>query len=82
MSAGETRPQRGSTATMGVKTRTRSSPLVDSASSSGSPGAWMVTDLSPRLLPSRLLARCLSRRSLREKTSFGSVKTDRRTETE
>lgn len=43
---------------------TRSSPRVDSASNSDSPGAWMVTDLSPRLLPSLLLERCLSRRSL------------------
>lgn len=42
---------------------TRSSPLVDSLSSRGSPGAWIVTDLSPRL-PSRLLERCRSRRSL------------------
>lgn len=43
---------------------TRSSPRVDSASNSDSPGAWMVTDLSPRLLPSLLLERCLSLRSL------------------
>lgn len=42
---------------------TLSSPRVDSLSSKGSPGAWMVTDLSPRL-PSRLLERCRSRRSL------------------
>lgn len=42
---------------------TLSSPRVDSLSSRGSPGAWMVTDLSPRL-PSRLLERCRSRRSL------------------
>lgn len=47
-------------------TLTRSSPLVDSLSSRGSPGAWIVTDLSPRL-PSRLLERCRSRRSLQQK---------------
>lgn len=44
---------------------TRSSPRVDSLSSRGSPGAWIVTDLSPRL-PSRLLERCRSRRSLQQ----------------
>lgn len=50
---------------------TRSSPRVDSASSSGSPGAWMVTDLSARLLLSRLLERCLSLRSLKTRdTSY------------
>lgn len=48
-----------------IPTLTRSSPRVDSLSSRGSPGAWIVTDLSPRL-PSRLLERCLSRRSLQE----------------
>lgn len=42
---------------------TLSSPRVDSLSSKGSPGAWIVTDLSPRV-PSRLLERCRSRRSL------------------
>lgn len=46
---------------------TRSSPLVDSLSSRGSPGAWIVTDLSPRL-PSRLLERCRSRRSLQQES--------------
>ena len=44
---------------------TRSSPRVDSLSSRGSPGAWIVTDLSPRL-PSRLLERCRSWRSLQQ----------------
>lgn len=48
---------------------TLSSPRVDSASSSGSPGVWMVTDLSPRLLLSRLLERCRSLRSLEDKTT-------------
>lgn len=48
-----------------IPTLTRSSPRVDSLSSRGSPGAWIVTDLSPRL-PSRLLERCLSRRSLQQ----------------
>lgn len=43
---------------------TRSSPRVLSASSSGSPGAWMVTDLSALLLLSLLFERCLSLRSL------------------
>lgn len=41
-------------------TLTRSSPLVDSLSSRGSPGAWIVTDSVPRL-PPRLLERCRSR---------------------
>ena len=41
------------------------SPLVDSLSSRGSPGAWIVTDLSPRL-PSRLFERWRSRRSLQQ----------------
>ena len=45
---------------------TLSSPRVDSLSNKGSPGAWMVTDLSPRL-PSRLFERCRSRRSLEGK---------------
>lgn len=36
---------------------TLSSPRVDSASRSGSPGVWMVTDLSPRLLLSLLFER-------------------------
>lgn len=47
---------------------TLSSPRVDSASSSGSPGVWMVTDLSPRLLLSLLLERWRSLRSLGEIT--------------
>jgi len=49
-----------------VRTLTLSSPRVDSASSSGSPGAWIITDLSPRMLLSRLLARCRSFLSLEE----------------
>lgn len=48
-------------------TLTLSSPLVDSTSSSDSPGAWMVTDLSPRMLLSRLFERCLSLLSLERK---------------
>lgn len=46
---------------------TLSSPLVDSASSRDSAGAWMVTDLSPRMLMSRLFERCLSLLSLEKK---------------
>lgn len=46
---------------------TLSSPLVDSVSSNDSAGAWMVTDLSPRMLMSRLFERCLSLLSLEKK---------------
>lgn len=55
---------------------TRSSPLVDSLSSRGSPGAWIVTDLSPRL-PSRLLERCRSRRSLQQEARETETKVKR-----
>lgn len=46
---------------------TLSSPLVDSASSMDSAGAWMDTDLSARMLMSRLFERCLSLLSLEKK---------------
>lgn len=45
---------------------TLSSPREYSASSSGSPGAWMLTDLSPRMLLLRLLGRSLSLLSLKD----------------
>lgn len=53
---------------------TLSSPLVDSASSMDSAGAWMDTDLSARMLMSRLFERCLSLLSLEKKNNNNNEK--------
>lgn len=61
------------------KQLTLSSPLVDSASNSDSAGAWMVTDLSPRRLMSRLFERCRSLLSLQKRQDVqveGAVTSD------